>query len=219
MTNEELMKATAEQAAAEQKAATDKAAADKTAAEEAAKNAPQGDKAGKEGAAGEEKKHEEAIPYSRFKEVNDELKALRDEKTANEKKAKDAEVEALKKRGEWETLAKSREAELVTAKQAIAERDIKQAVYLEAVADNAVDPAVIFTLLDRSRCKVLEDGTIVGVKEAVTQLLAQKPYLVAAGAPGYKMPAGGSGHDLTPEEIGKLSMAEYRKWVTEHPNA
>jgi hypothetical protein len=219
MTNEEMLKATAEQAVAEQKAAADKAAADKTAAEEAAKNAPQGDKAGKEGAAGEEKKHEDAIPYSRFKEINDELKALKDEKADREKKAKAADEEALKKRGEWEALAKSKDVELVAARQAIAERDIKQAVYLEAVADNAVDPAVIFTLLDKSHCKVQDDGTIIGVKEAVTSLLALKPYLVAAGAPGYKMPAGGSGHDLTSEEIGKLSMAEYRKWVEEHPNA
>lgn len=170
-------------------------------------------------AAGEEKKHEPAIPYERFKEVNDKLKALEAEKAESEKKASEAATEALKKKGEWEKVASEASAKLEQAQQALKDRDIRQAAFVEAVAANAVDPEAVYQLMDKSKVTFV-DGKVTGVKEAIAELLTARAYLVkTAGGTGYIMGAGGTGREPTPDDISKMSMAQYREWVKNHPNA
>ena len=45
-----------------------------------------------------------------------------------------------------------------------------------------IDPEAAFTLMDKSGVKVGEDGSVVGVKEALEALTAAKPYLVKTAA-------------------------------------
>lgn len=68
----------------------------------------------------EEKKQEDKgqggtpgpVPYDRFKEVNEALKAATDQLAALEKAKEDAEEKDLKEKEDWKTLAEKREAEL-----------------------------------------------------------------------------------------------------------
>ena len=52
------------------------------------------------------------VPYDRFKQVNDELKTMRDRMAKIEADKKTADEERLKKQEEWQKLAEQREAEL-----------------------------------------------------------------------------------------------------------
>lgn len=57
-------------------------------------------------------KVEDAIPYARFKEVNDELKTLRDEKATREGAETKAKEDKLKKDGEFKTLLDQKDIEI-----------------------------------------------------------------------------------------------------------
>lgn len=164
-------------------------------------------------------KHEESIPYDRFQEVIKERDALRREKAARDAKEAADKEEAQKKNGEWELLAKQKDAELAAAQEALKTSTLKQAVLIAAVAGNAVDPDAVWALLDKNELKVAEDGTPVGVQEAVAKLLASKQFLIKPANPTYDMGAGGTGGNLTIEEIGKLSPSAYREWRLKHPEA
>lgn len=202
--------------AEELKAIADKAAADKAAADAAAGTPTPVVK--KEGAEGEPK-HEATVPYERFDEINKELKARKIADDARDAKEAAAATEALKKKGEWETIANQKDKELAAAKEALKTSALKQVALVAAIAGNAVDPDAVWALLDKSTLNVADDGTVTGVQEAVTKLLASKPYLVKQANAGYPMGAGGTGGSLTTEEIGKLTPAQYREWRTKHPDA
>lgn len=62
-------------------------------------------------------KVEDAIPYARFKEVNDELKTLRDEKATREGAETKAKEDKMKKDGEFKTLLDQRDLEIERLKK------------------------------------------------------------------------------------------------------
>jgi hypothetical protein len=58
------------------------------------------------------------------------------------------------------------------------ERLLKAEVKAAAVALDIVDPEAAYVLLDKEVVKVAEDGTVVGVEDALKALVKDKPYLV-----------------------------------------
>lgn len=147
-----------------------------------------------------------AIPYERFKEVNDayksfkslgydspdEIKAQLDElqtlKQAEDerKKAEMDELERLKAEKE-EALQKAQEdaAKAEQAQKAANERILNTEIKSVARALNANDPNDVLALLDKAQVEVDEEGNLTGVEEAVTAFKESKPWLfkqVAIGA-------------------------------------
>lgn len=55
---------------------------------------------------------EQTVPYSRFKEINEQLAALKKDKDAREEADRKAAEQKAQEQGEWETIAKQRESEI-----------------------------------------------------------------------------------------------------------
>jgi vacuolar-type H+-ATPase subunit I/STV1 len=81
---------------------------------------------------------EQTVPYTRFKEINDKLKAFEDDVAKQAKANQAAEEERLAKQSEWQTLADGRKAkldEIEPAHAALVERKDK----LEAVLSKQLE--------------------------------------------------------------------------------
>lgn len=94
------------------------------------------------------------------------------------RKAQDAQ------KTEAEKLRESLEAEKAKVADAQAKARaalIKAAFVAEAATANLVSVDDAFKLADLSEVDVSEDGTVTGIKEAVEQLVKEKPYLVKQG--------------------------------------
>lgn len=118
-----------------------------------------------------------SIPYARFKEVNDELQALRDEK----KKREDDE---LKSKGKTDELLKQREGELEKTRTEYQELKLTSAIEREAFKQGIKDTDAAAKLIDRSLITVDKDGNVSGVDGAVKKLLETRPYLAGSDSQG-----------------------------------
>jgi len=158
------------------------------------------------------------IPKPRFDEIDTRMKDAERKLAERDKTDEEARVAALKKKGEYETLALEANAKLAAVQQSLKDRDIKNAVYIEAVKVNCIDPEAAFQLMDKTKVTVDDSGAVVGVTEAVAALLVARPYLVkTAGGQGYNMSAGGSPREATADDISKMSMVQYNQYIKEHP--
>ena len=123
------------------------------------------------------------------------LKELEDEKQAR----KDAEL------SDTERLQKQLDEAQQTAQKATEQAQVaalRAAVAVEAGKLNIVDPDAALALMDRSEVEHTDDG-VTGVTDALTALIANKPYLVAKpGNPRLDPTNGGRGAapDLTPQQ-------------------
>ncbi len=146
--------------------------------------------------------------------------------------------ELLKLKAEKDAAAEAEKTELEKAKdaqkaaeKAAKEKDsranaklLRAEILSEATAQNAVDADTVAELLARSKdITVEEDGTVLGAKEAVTKLLAEKAFLVKGkGAPGA---SGAEFGGTTPaNRVGKIAeleriMADTTKTTLERQNA
>jgi hypothetical protein len=175
---------------------------------------------------GAEEKHEAMIPYDRFHEMD--VRAVTAEKESAAKQAqldkiaadkKTADEKALADQGKWKDLADAKDVQLKTMAEQVTSGKIVNAVLAAAGTAGAIDPEAVVALLDKSKVKVEADGKVTGAKEAVEELLKQKPYLVAKSGSGYQMGAGASGSDPTPEEVNQMNPEQYHAWRKLHPDA
>lgn len=152
--------------------------------------------------------------------TQDELDGIIQKRLARERKQWEAQLEEEKKKAamtEAERLkAEKEEAEkraqdaMSKANELLLKAEVKQA----AVDLGIVDPDAAYALMERENVEVNE-GTITGVKEALTQLLEAKPWLKRAPEkPGVGMASnpGQSNTEPTPEQVAKMSQAEYEAW-------
>ena len=94
---------------------------------------------------------------------------------------------------------------------------------------NAVDPDLVFTLIDKSKLKFDDSGKLTGIDEQITALKTSKPNLFPDGSNkgGRKDTPGGTGKDggsekfetvKSKEDFLKLSTADQLKFKEAHPD-
>ena len=94
---------------------------------------------------------------------------------------------------------------------------------------NAVDPDLVFTLIDKSKLKFDDSGKLTGIDEQITALKTSKPKLFRDGGNkgGRKDTPGGTGKDggsekfetvKSKEDFLKLSTADQLKFKEAHPD-
>jgi len=122
--------------------------------------------------------------------IQDRLKRER-EKYAdyNDLKTKASEFDKIKEANQTElekAQARAQELEDKANKAELRALDmaIRSAVITEASKQKAINAEAVYKLLDRSTLTVDKDGTVEGVSEAVTALLAENTFLVGSGFTG-----------------------------------
>lgn len=94
---------------------------------------------------------------------------------------------------------------------------------------NAVDPDLVFTLIDKSKLKFDDSGKLTGIDEQITALKTSKPNLFPDGGNkgGRKDTPGGTGKDVgsekfetvkSKEDFLKLSTSDQLKFKEAHPD-
>ena len=94
---------------------------------------------------------------------------------------------------------------------------------------NAVDPDLVFTLIDKSKLKLDDSGKLTGMEEQITALKTSKPNLFPTdgGEGGRKRTPGGTGKEggsekfeqvKSKEDFLKLSTADQMKFKEAHPD-
>ena len=94
---------------------------------------------------------------------------------------------------------------------------------------NAVDPDLVFTLIDKSKLKLDDSGKLTGMEEQITALKTSKPNLFPTdgGEGGRKKTPGGTGKAggsekfeqvKSKEDFLKLSTADQIKFKEAHPD-
>jgi hypothetical protein len=111
-------------------------------------------------------------------------------------KAKAAKLDEIEAASLSETERLSRELEAERASRTAAEQRATDALRRSSVVSaaqraGAIDPDAVLALLPEGSVTVKDDGSVTGVDEAVSALLAAKPYLV--GKPPTPTPGGADG--------------------------
>lgn len=94
---------------------------------------------------------------------------------------------------------------------------------------NAVDPDLVFTLIDKSKLKLDDSGKLTGMEEQIEALKTSKPnlFLTDGGEGGRKKTPGGTGKEggsekfeqvKSKEDFLKLSTADQIKFKEAHPD-
>lgn len=161
------------------------------------------------------------VPKERFNQVNERMKAA--EKLAQETKN---QLDALKAAGDPAELKTRLEAAQQAAEQQAQEHkaamsDLELTYAIRAGLSDAQDADIVAGLLDRKKLKLEEGGRLSGLDEQLKSLKEAKPFLFRQEEQqkppftGTK-PADGSGGAViapkTAEEIGKMTMEEYRAY-------
>lgn len=100
------------------------------------------------------------------------------------------------------------------AEQKANERLIRSEVKFLSAELGIVDPEAAYALMAKDGVKVNDDGTVEGVKEALQNLVNEKPYLKGQPASpkgGADFSGGNSGQVLTREMIERMSPEEINK--------
>lgn len=115
--------------------------------------------------------------HPRFKSLSERAKKADELEQAKSK----AEEDALAEQGKWKELAEKREQEAKEANDRIKTLALNNAIQLEAAKTGVVDVEAVAALIDRSKVKVKDDGSVEGVKDALDALIESKPYLKGTG--------------------------------------
>jgi len=129
------------------------------------------------------------VPYERFRQVNDELKTVKEQLTQLQQAQRTAADQKLADEKKWEELARQREAELKAEKQA--------RLRLEVASKKGL-PVDLAGRLQGETAEDMEKDA-----EAILQFL--KP----ASGPG--VPPAGKGSSPAPLDFSKMSAAEIRE--------
>lgn len=154
------------------------------------------------------KQPENSIPYERFKQVNDSLKAFKSLgfESPDQIKSMADELSKLKKAEEEREKAKLSETERLQSEKEEATKKAEDALkQLESVkstanqqviaaeirsiarAMNANDPADVYALIDKNDIKI-EDGKVAGAEDAVKAIAEAKPWLFKKPQVGADVP-------------------------------
>jgi len=117
---------------------------------------------------------ERLFRHKRFEQLRTEAKKAKEYEEAQKK----AEEERLKAQGEFQKLAEQKDQELQQLKEQAKTERLNSKILTEAIQAGAVDPDAVLALIDKTKITYGDDGSVSGVKEAVEELLAQKPYLL-----------------------------------------
>lgn len=146
-------------------------------------------------------------------ELNLKKKELND-KLEREKKDKEA---SLAEQGKFKELAETREKELAAMQQRVVDQQVEMELR-EAARKAGLQDLDTLKLVDRANIKV-NDGKVTGVEDAIKTFKTAKPYLFGKGTgqggfgvnnAGVDRLGGIDPHNLTPEEIEKLSPEDRR---------
>ncbi len=132
---------------------------------------------------------------SELTEAQKQLKAFQEEKAK-------AETEALKKKGDFETLANQKQAEIDKLRGDFHSSLTNTAIMAEAAKLGVTDLDAATKLIDRANIKVNDDGTVSGVTEAVAAMVASKGYLVN----GKPTPVGGGTNPANPNSTNQATF-------------
>lgn len=160
------------------------------------------------------------VPKERFNQVNERMKAA--EKLAKETKD---QLDALKAAGDPAELKTQLEAAQQAAEQQAQEHlaamsDLELTYAIRAGLSDAQDADIVAGLLDRKKLKLEEGGRLSGLDEQLKALKEAKPFLFRqeeqktpfTGTKPADGSGGAPGTPKTPEEIGKMTMEEYRAY-------
>ena len=136
-----------------------------------------------------------------------------------------------KKQSSGTTLTEEEIQQRINAATQQAQNEVRiQYAGLDALRNaNAVDPDLVFTLIDKSKLKFDDSGKLTGIDEQITALKASKPNLFPDGGTkgGRKDTPGGTGKDggsekfetvKSKEDFLKLSTADQLKFKEAHPD-
>jgi len=156
------------------------------------------------------------------------VKKLRDEAANYRTKAKDLEsklkdtsneamTKVLKALGlepdpdkNYEKQLNDAKTEAEKAKSEAQEWLLKAEVKANAVELGVIDPDAAYTLMDKSKVKVGDDGSIEGVKDVLEALIKDKPYLKGQARPGSSGAdnMGGDGGTITLQQLKNMTADE-----------
>lgn len=111
--------------------------------------------------------------HPRFKSLSERAKKADD----IEAQQAEAEKKRLAEQGKFKELAEKEAEKRLTAEQKYQKAMIDNSIIVEATKLGAVDIEAVKALIDRNGIKLNDDGTVVGVAEAVKTLLDSKQYL------------------------------------------
>ncbi len=122
--------------------------------------------------------------HNRFKELS--AKAKKASEYEEQEKAR--KTEDMKKKGEFEQLAKQHEDEAKTWKQKATDAKVENALILEASKKGVQYPDAVLKLAERNLIKVGDDGSVTGITEAIDAAIKAYPTLLtinrsSTGAP------------------------------------
>lgn len=111
--------------------------------------------------------------HPRFKTLSDKAKKA----TEYERAEEDRQAENLKRRGEFEALAKNAEEKARRAEERLRDAQIENQLQMLSVKFGAVDVETVVSLIDKSKISIDEVGNVSGAEEAVQKILEAKPFL------------------------------------------
>ena len=126
------------------------------------------------------------VPYNRFKEVNEEKQALK-------LKLETIETERLTEQGKYKELFESSETKFKTLQDSMNQERINASLVTELAKHNPSSIDVAKRLIDVQGLTVGEDGSVMGVQEAVAKVIQEVPQLFTVTPPanaGVKVPTG-----------------------------
>ena len=131
----------------------------------------------------------EHVPYDRFKQVNDDKKALEGQLTERDKAITDLSAKVKAGEGAEKSIADLQEQlkQKDTAVLAARKDAAVQVALTQAKAKNA---KAVMALLDADKLELQEDGTVKGLKEALEGLQKSDAYLFESTKPATPPPSG-----------------------------
>jgi hypothetical protein len=147
----------------------------------------------------------------RLKELRE---AAKEAKALKEAQAKEQE-EAAKKKGEWETLAQQREKERDEAKAKLNETIIDNGLMVEASKKGIARLDLVKKLIDRSKLKINDDGTIEGISQTLDALIAENKFLLTNSNPSLSSGTNPGGVDTSTGTF-KMSQIENVEFYQAH---
>lgn len=114
----------------------------------------------------------------RFKELNSKAKKGEELKKLQE----EAEQKKLLEEKKFQEVIESQKKQIEELQGSVAQVKIESAIRQEAIKAGVVDPDVVVKLIDRGGIKQNDDGSLVGVTEAIKGLTDSKPYLIGKPA-------------------------------------
>lgn len=112
----------------------------------------------------------------RIKELRDAAKKAKEYEESETKR----QEEELKKKGEFETLAKTKEEEANTWKTKFEQSQVNNAIMAEAAKQGITRLDLVDKLIDKSKISLDDNGNATGVTEAVDELIKANEFLKGA---------------------------------------